>query len=60
MAKSSNLKEQCKEVSIPFITSKEEVASDKQDGGSHFQVEIKRMHNGASIFLIGLFFIELR
>ncbi|KAF0934827.1 hypothetical protein E2562_028832 [Oryza meyeriana var. granulata] len=36
MAKSSNLKEQCKEVSIPFITSEEEVASDKQDGGSQF------------------------
>ncbi|KAF0904341.1 hypothetical protein E2562_033414 [Oryza meyeriana var. granulata] len=82
MAISSNLKEQRKEVSIPFITSEEEVASDKQDGGSqfvgadladcsqeeeyepiddfNFQVEIKRMHSGASIFLIGLFFIELR
>ncbi|KAF0900721.1 hypothetical protein E2562_034777 [Oryza meyeriana var. granulata] len=34
MAKSSNLKEQCKEVSIPSITSEEEVPSDKQDGGS--------------------------
>ncbi|KAF0921586.1 hypothetical protein E2562_009780 [Oryza meyeriana var. granulata] len=36
MAKTSNLKEQRKEVSIPFITSEEEVASDKQDGGSQF------------------------
>ncbi|KAF0933646.1 hypothetical protein E2562_018879 [Oryza meyeriana var. granulata] len=38
MAKSSNLKEQCKEVSIPFITSEEEVPSDKQDGGSQFVI----------------------